>query len=38
MTCVLRGFTATDGSFSRPREREHSVSVASVCGVPVTSV
>jgi hypothetical protein len=38
MTWVLRGFTATEGSFSRPRDREHSVSVASVYGVPVVSV
>jgi hypothetical protein len=29
-TRVLRGSIATDGSFWRPREREHSVSAASV--------
>ena len=38
MTCVFRGLTATDGSFCRPRDCEHSVSAGSVYGVPVTSV
>src|SRR5262245_59350219 len=38
MTAGSRGSIASAGSFWRPREREHSWSVASVYAVPVASV